>query len=127
MKRSTNMAPFSLSTSYLIGAASIGISMMTLMSSGNLWPESTRSRFMVCFPVQPSVGHYNLAAFCTWAAPAAGLRLAPIAPRLPRRGGCIMRLKEKVAIITGGASGFGEGIARRFALEGAYVVVNDIN
>jgi len=38
-----------------------------------------------------------------------------------------MRLKDKVAIITGSGSGFGEGIARRFAEEGACVVVNDIN
>lgn len=38
-----------------------------------------------------------------------------------------MRLKDKVAIITGGASGFGEGIARRFAAEGAQVVIADVN
>src|SRR3954465_14203580 len=38
-----------------------------------------------------------------------------------------MRLKDKVAIVTGAGSGFGEGIARRFAQEGARVVVNDIN
>jgi 3-oxoacyl-[acyl-carrier protein] reductase len=38
-----------------------------------------------------------------------------------------MRLKDKVAIVTGAGSGFGEGIARRFAQEGAKVVVNDIN
>jgi 3-oxoacyl-[acyl-carrier protein] reductase len=38
-----------------------------------------------------------------------------------------MRLKNKVAIITGAGSGFGEGMARRFAAEGAKVVVNDIN
>lgn len=38
-----------------------------------------------------------------------------------------MRLKDKVAIITGGGSGFGEGMSRRFAEEGAKVVVNDIN
>ena len=38
-----------------------------------------------------------------------------------------MRLKNKVAIVTGAASGFGEGIARRFAQEGASVVVADIN
>jgi 3-oxoacyl-[acyl-carrier protein] reductase len=37
------------------------------------------------------------------------------------------RLADKVAIITGAASGFGEGMARRFAQEGAKVVVADLN
>jgi len=37
-----------------------------------------------------------------------------------------MRLKDKVAIVTGSGSGFGEGIAKRFAQEGAKVVVNDL-
>jgi 3-oxoacyl-[acyl-carrier protein] reductase len=38
-----------------------------------------------------------------------------------------MRLKDKVAIVTGAGSGFGAGIARRFAEEGARVVVNDLS
>ncbi len=38
-----------------------------------------------------------------------------------------MRLKDKVAVITGAASGFGEGMAKRFAEEGAKIVVADLN
>jgi 3-oxoacyl-[acyl-carrier protein] reductase len=38
-----------------------------------------------------------------------------------------MRLKGKTAVITGGGSGFGEGIAKTYAREGANVVVNDVN
>ena len=37
-----------------------------------------------------------------------------------------MRLKDKVAIVTGGAHGMGEAEARLFAAEGAKVVVADI-
>jgi 3-oxoacyl-[acyl-carrier protein] reductase len=38
-----------------------------------------------------------------------------------------MRLKDKIALVTGAGSGFGEGIAKRFAQEGCKLVVNDIN
>ena len=38
-----------------------------------------------------------------------------------------MRLKGKKAIVTGGASGFGEGIVRKFHSEGARVMIADID
>src|SRR5215510_1915971 len=38
-----------------------------------------------------------------------------------------MRLKNKAIIVTGGGSGFGEGIAMRLVEEGAKVMVNDIH
>ena len=38
-----------------------------------------------------------------------------------------MRLKNKVAIITGSASGFGKGIAKKFSDEGAKLILVDIN
>ncbi len=38
-----------------------------------------------------------------------------------------MRLTGKTAIVTGSGSGFGEGIAKTYAREGANVVVNDLN
>jgi len=39
----------------------------------------------------------------------------------------VMRLKGKIALVTGAASGFGEGIAREYAAQGAKVAVADLN
>lgn len=44
-----------------------------------------------------------------------------------QNGGELMRLEAMTAIVTGGGSGFGAGICRRFAAEGARVMVADIN
>ena len=38
-----------------------------------------------------------------------------------------MRLKDKIAIITGSASGFGKGISEKFTKEGAKIIMVDIN
>ena len=38
-----------------------------------------------------------------------------------------MRLEGKTAIVTGGASGFGAGIVRKFVAEGARVMIADVN
>ena len=38
-----------------------------------------------------------------------------------------MRLNNKIAIITGSASGFGKGIAEKFTEEGANLILVDVN
>ncbi len=38
-----------------------------------------------------------------------------------------MKLKDKIAVITGGASGIGKAIAERYTQEGARVVVADLD
>lgn len=38
-----------------------------------------------------------------------------------------MRLKDRIAIVTGGAQGFGRGIVERFIEEGARVMIADLN
>jgi meso-butanediol dehydrogenase / (S,S)-butanediol dehydrogenase / diacetyl reductase len=52
------------------------------------------------------------------------VKLAQISAREEDR---MARLQNKVVIVTGGAQGLGEGIARRLAEEGASVVIADIN
>src|SRR5512133_1627895 len=49
MKRSTKIAPESLSTSYVAGSPCIGISMMTLKSLGRSLPEGTLFK-LILFP-----------------------------------------------------------------------------
>jgi NAD(P)-dependent dehydrogenase (short-subunit alcohol dehydrogenase family) len=39
----------------------------------------------------------------------------------------VNELTDKVAVVTGGASGLGEGLARRFVAEGAKVVIGDVD
>ena len=41
--------------------------------------------------------------------------------------GNVGRLQNKIAVVTGGAQGFGKGIAEELAKEGAYVVIADLN
>ncbi len=43
------------------------------------------------------------------------------------RGGQEMRLRDKVAIVTGAGRGIGEAIALRYAEEGAKLIINDLN
>jgi NAD(P)-dependent dehydrogenase (short-subunit alcohol dehydrogenase family) len=38
-----------------------------------------------------------------------------------------MRLKDKIAFVTGGASGLGEAIVRRYVAEGAHVIIADVD
>jgi NAD(P)-dependent dehydrogenase (short-subunit alcohol dehydrogenase family) len=38
-----------------------------------------------------------------------------------------MQVKDKVVVVTGGASGIGLGLSTRFAAEGAHVVLSDLN
>jgi len=47
--------------------------------------------------------------------------------KIPGKRGRKMRLKDKVAIVTGAGRGIGEAIARRLSEEGAKVVISDID
>src|SRR5690606_6261618 len=81
--RSTKIAPLSLSTSYLTGSESFGISMTTLISSGGLRPELTWSR-----PICGSVANAGGGSRPFYALPYCNAQSAVAGrPRPGRRGG----------------------------------------
>src|SRR5690349_7915068 len=86
MKRSTNTAPVSLSTSYLIGSPCMGISMTTLQSFGRSRPAGTRSRLMArslyrhgfaATARQDATRHALIACMCMLCTPALADDAAP--------------------------------------------------
>ena len=46
---------------------------------------------------------------------------------MTKKGGLFMKLENKIAVITGGASGIGAAGTRRFSAEGATVIILDVN
>ena len=65
MKRSTNIAPVSLSSSYFTGSEWAGISMITLISFGTSLPDETLSRFIAnhLYHTKEKAGNYTGLSF----------------------------------------------------------------
>lgn len=62
-----------------------------------------------------------MSALCLWS------QARVFSTRHSQSGGDGVRLKDKVAIVTGGAQGIGRGVVRRFAAEGASVLLVDLD
>src|SRR5712691_2324150 len=123
MSRSTSFAAIHSRTRSSLGSGGSRVS-RSLTTGGFWWPwrgvmhTSSGVKGSYVHPSPNTPQRYSIWRTCDMAAARAGRR---------KPGRHVMKLADRVCVITGGARGIGEAIAARFTAEGATVAILDLD